>query len=158
MNDRVTLSEAIEILAGYGPAVWLGVLAAAVTFIVEIILCAKGVLEEGGKQKEKREKKKGNDTGGTQKDFHNKDGERGGKATNRLYTGIYEYTVEGVTRTKRITLSGTKPPYTLYFYYTSTPEHVFSQYDTGKNPLKILLYIIPVLAAYIVMTALGFRP
>lgn len=158
MNDRVTLSEAIEILAGYGPAIWLGVLAAAVTFIVEIILCAKGVLFAGGEQKIKRAKKKGNVTLGTLKDFHYKDREPEGKTANRLYTGIYEYTVDGVTRTKRITLSGTKPPYTLYFYYTSTPEHVFSQYDTGKNPLKILLYIIPVLAAYIVMTALGFRP
>ena len=28
----------------------------------------------------------------------------------------------------------------------------------GKNPLKILLYLLPVLVAFVVMTALGFRP
>ena len=88
MNDRVTLSEAIEILAGYGPAVWLGVLAAAVTFIVEIILCAKGVLFAGGEKKNKRAKKKGDVTRGTQKDFHIKEAGRGGGKDKRLDTGL----------------------------------------------------------------------
>ena len=55
-------------------------------------------------------------------------------------------------------ISGIKPPRTLYFYYISNPKHVFSEYDTGKNPLMILLYIIPILVAFLVATALGFRP
>ena len=59
MNDRVTLSEAIEILAGYGPAVWLGVLAAIVTFVIEIILYTKGILFAGGEQKLRRARKEG---------------------------------------------------------------------------------------------------
>ena len=82
----------------------------------------------------------------------------GRKPENRLYTGIYEYTVDGVIRTNHLVLSGMKPPHTLYFYYISSPKHVFSEYDIRKNPLKILLYIIPVLVAFVVMTALGFRP
>ncbi len=158
MNDRVTLSEAFEILAGYGPAVWLGVLAAIVTFIIEIVLCTKGILFAGGEQKLKRAKKEGKVVLGTLKDYRYKNREPEGKTANRLYTGIYEYTVDGVTRTKQLTLSGRKPPHTLYFYYTSTPDRVFSEYDVGKNPLKILLFIIPVLVAFVVMTALGFRP
>lgn len=56
MNERVTLSEAFEILAGYGPAVWLGVLAAIATFIIEVVLCTKGILFAGGEQKLKRAK------------------------------------------------------------------------------------------------------
>lgn len=158
MNDRVTLSEAFQILAGYGPAVWLGVLAAIVTFVIEIILYTKGILFAGGEQKLRRARKEGKAVLGTLKDCRYQNREPEEKTANRLYTGIYEYTVDGVTRTKQLTLSGTKPPHTLYFYYTSSPEHVFSEYDVGKNPLKILLYIIPILAAYIVMTALGFRP
>lgn len=59
MNERVTLSEAFEILAGYGPAVWLGVLAAIATFIIEVVLCTKGILFAGGEQKLKRAKKDG---------------------------------------------------------------------------------------------------
>ena len=86
------------------------------------------------------------------------DREPEGKTANRLYTGVYAYTVDGVTRTKRVVLSGTRPPRTLYFYYISTPKRVFSEYDVGKNPLKILLYLLPVLVAFVVMTALGFRP
>ena len=87
-----------------------------------------------------------------------RDREPEGKTANRLYTGLYAYTVDGVTRTKRVVLSGTRPPRTLYFYYISTPKRVFSEYDMGKNPLKILLYLLPVLVAFVVMTALGFRP
>ena len=86
------------------------------------------------------------------------DREREGETAIRLYTGVYAYTVDGVTRTKRVVLSGTRPPRTLYFYYISTPKRVFSEYDVGKNPLKILLYLLPVLVAFVVMTALGFRP
>lgn len=158
MNDRMTITEALEALAGYGPAVWLGVLAAIVTFIIEVVLCTKGILFAGGEQKLKRAKKDGKFVLGTLKDSWYKDREPEGKTANRLYTGIYEYTVDGVPRTKHLVLSGMKPPHTLYFYYTSTPEHVFSEYDVGKNPLKILIYIIPVLVAFVVMTALGFRP
>ena len=145
MNDRMTITEAIQALASYGPAVWLGVLAAIVTFIIEVVLCTKGILFAGGEQKLKRARKAGHVVLGTLKKYRYNDREPEGKTANRLYTGIYEYTVDGVTRTKHLVLSGMKPPHTLYFYYTSTPEHVFSEYDVGKNPLKILIYIIPVL-------------
>ena len=158
MNERVTLSEAFEILAGYGPAVWLGVLAAIATFIIEVVLCTKGILFAGGEQKLKRAKKDGKFVLGTLKDSWYKEREPEKKTANRLYTGIYEYTVDGKKKKKQLILSGRKPPRTLYFYYTSTPKHVFSEYDVGKNPLKILIYIIPVLVAFAVMTALGFRP
>ena len=33
MDDRMTISEAIDALIEYGPAVWIGVLAAIVTFM-----------------------------------------------------------------------------------------------------------------------------
>ena len=158
MNDRMTITEALAALAAYGPAVWLGVLAAVVTFVIEIVLCTKGILFAGGEQKLKRARQAGNVALGTLKQCRYKDREPEGKTANRLYTGIYEYTVDGVTRTKQLVLSGMKPPRTLYFYYTSTPDRVFSEYDIGKNPLKLLMYIIPVLVAFAVMTAFGFRP
>ena len=47
MEDRITLTEAFSALAGYGPALWCGVAAAIATFIVEIILCKKGILFAG---------------------------------------------------------------------------------------------------------------
>ena len=52
----MTITEAIQALASYGPAVWLGVLAAIVTFIIEVVLCTKGILFAGGEQKLKRAK------------------------------------------------------------------------------------------------------
>lgn len=51
MEDRVTLAEAFSALAGYGPALWCGVAAGIATFIVEVILCTKGILFAGADRK-----------------------------------------------------------------------------------------------------------
>ena len=78
--------------------------------------------------------------------------------TNRVYIANYEYTVDGMRRTKQVVSTSLKQPLTITLYYVSSPKRVFSEYDVGKNPLQILLYIVPVLAAYAVATVLGFRP
>lgn len=110
------------------------------------------------KKKIERARKEGKYAQGTLVELLYQNREPEGKTVNRLYSGIYEYTVEGITRTKRVVVPGNAPPKTLYFYYKKTPDHVFAEYDIGKNPFKILIYIIPVLVAFAVMTALGFRP
>ena len=80
----------------------------------------------------------------------------GFKEINRIFKKIYEYTVDGAVRTKRIAFSGRKPPYTLYFYYTHTLGRALPEVDLGKTPFKTLIGIVPV-PAYAVMTALGFE-
>ena len=85
MNDRVTLSEAFQILAGYGPAVWLGVLAAIVTFVIEIILYTKGILFAGGEQKLRRARKEGKAVLGTLKDCRYQNREPEGKTVAVLF-------------------------------------------------------------------------
>ena len=87
-----------------------------------------------------------------------RDREPEGTRTNRIYIANYEYTVNGKRRTKQITSTSVKPPLTITLYYLSSPTKVFSEYDLGKNPLQILLYIVPILVAYLVATALGFKP
>ncbi len=77
---------------------------------------------------------------------------------NRMYVATYEYTVNGRVRTKAVTSTSLKPPTTIALYYVSNPNRVFSEYDVGKNPLKLLLFVVPVLIAYVVMTAMGFQP
>lgn len=78
------------------------------------------------------------------------------KTANRMYIASYEYTVNGVKKRKSIVSTSIQPPKTIYLYYTSNPKKVFSEYDAGANRLQILLYIIPVLAAFVVMYALGY--
>ena len=102
MDDRMTISEAIDALIGYGPAVWIGVLAAIVTFIIEVILCTKGIIFAGGEKKIERARKEGKYAQGTLVELLYQNREPEGKTVNRLYSGIYEYTVEGITRTKRV--------------------------------------------------------
>lgn len=124
----------------------------------EVISCTKGIIFAGGEKKIERARKEGKYAQGTLVKLLYQNREPEGKTVNRLYSGIYEYTAEGITRTKRVVVPGNAPPKTLYFYYKKTPDHVFTEYDIGKNPFKILIYIIPVLVAFAVMTALGFRP
>ncbi len=45
MEDRVSLSEALEIMAGYGPAVWCGVVAAVIVLpvlVAYVVMTAMG--------------------------------------------------------------------------------------------------------------------
>ena len=98
MNDRMTIAEALAELARYGPAVWLGVLAAVATFAIEAVLCAKGILFSGGERKLERARKAGNVVLGALKTCRDRDREPEGKTANRLYTAVYAYTVDGVTR------------------------------------------------------------
>ena len=158
MEDRATLTEAFQALAGYGPAFWCGVAAAIVTFIIEIILCTKGILFASGEKKLARAKRRGHMLTATRTNLRFRDREPENSTTNRVYIATYEYTVNGAVRTKQVTSTSVKPPLTITLYYNGSPDKVFSEYDLGKNPLQILLYIIPVLVAYVVATALGFQP
>ena len=76
MNDRMTIAEALAELASYGPAVWLGVLAAVATFVIEAVLCAKGILFSGGERKLERARKAGNVVQGVLKTCRYRDGNR----------------------------------------------------------------------------------
>ena len=158
MEDRLTLAEAFRALAGYGPAFWCGAAAGIATFVVEIILCKKGILFAGADRKLALAKQRGHTLTATRASLRFRD--RGSEDTrrNRIYIATYEYTVNGKRRTKQVTSTSVKPPLTITLYYLNSPTKVFSEYDLGKNPLQILLYIVPVLVAYFVATALGFEP
>ena len=151
MEDRITLTEAFSALAGYGPALWCGVAAAIATFIVEIIFA-------GADKKLALAKQRGHMLTASRTSLRFRDREPEGTSTNRIYIANYEYTVNGKRHTKQVTSTSMKPPLTITLYYLNSPTKVFSEYDLGKNPLQILLYIVPVVVAYIVATVLGFEP
>ena len=158
MEDRITLAEAFEHLAAYGPGFWCGVAAGIAVFVVEVILTSRGMLFAGDDKKLALAKQRGNMIAATRTQLRFRDRGSEGAGRDRVYIADYEYTVDGVTRTKQVSSTSVKPPRTITLYYMSSPKKVFSEYDTGKNPLQILLYIAPVLVAYVVATALGFRP
>lgn len=158
MEDRITLTEAFHALAGYGAAFWCGAAAGIATFIIEIILCQKGILFAGADRKLALAKQRGHMLTAQRISLRFRDRKPENTTTNRVYIANYEYTVNGKRRTKQITSTSVKPPLTITLYYLNSPTKVFSEYDLGKNPLQILLYIVPVLVAYIVATALGFEP
>lgn len=157
MGDRMTLAEGLEALAGYGPAVWSGVAAAIVTFVIEIILCTKGILFAGANRKVALAKQRGHVLTGTRTHLRYRNREPENSTANRMYVATYEYMVNGRVRTKAVTSTSLKPPPTIALYYVSNPNRVFSEYDVGKNPLKVLLFVVPALIAYLVMTAMGFQ-
>lgn len=158
MENRVTLAEAFSVLAGYGLALWCGVAAGIATFIVEVVLCTKGILFAGADRKLALAKQRAHMLTATRTSLRFRDSEPEDTRSSRVYIASYEYTVNGKPRTKQVVSTSVKPPLTITLYYLNSPTKVFSEYDLGKNPLQILLYIVPILIAYIVATALGFEP
>ena len=111
LGDRFDVLPLVSFPTAYGDFIWNRTdaetrAAVIATFIIEVVLCTKGILFAGGEQKLKRAKKDGKFVLGTLKDSWYKEREPEKKTANRLYTGIF----------------------------------------------------IPVLVAFTVMTALGFRP
>lgn len=157
MDNEISLSEAWEVIAGYDSAVWYGVFAAVATFIIEIMLCKNGIIFASGDKKIAKAKKAGNVITATVTTCRYKDRFPDNKTANRMYIAMYEYSINGVSRTKQVVSTSVKPPRTISLYYTTTPNKVISEYDIGKNPLQFLLYLVPVLVAYFVMEALGFN-
>lgn len=157
MEDEISLSNALHQLTGYGPAVWGGVFAAIAVFTVEIILCKRGILFACSEKKIANAKKAGHIITATMTSCRFNDRFPDNKTANRMYIAMYEYAVNGKVKTKQVVSTSMKPPTTISLYYTSNPNKSFSEYDVGKNPLKFLIYIIPVIVAYFMMQTLGFN-
>lgn len=150
MNDQIGLKEAWEQLLSYDPAVWIGVFTAIVIFAIEIVLYKKGIIFSGGEKKIAKAKAKGNVLSATQVKCRYYDKSSGA----RNYVATYEYEFNGL-HTKKVVTSNSIPPLKITLYYDN--GKVFSESDIGSSPLKILMYIIPIIAAITVMMALGFK-
>ena len=150
MNDQIGLKEAWEQLLAYDPAVWIGVFIAIVVFAIEIALYKKGIIFSRGEKKIAEAKAKGNVLSATQVKCRYHDTSSG----PRNYVATYEYEFNGL-HTKTVVTSIRMPPLNFTLYYDN--GKVFSESDVGSSPLKLLMYIIPIIAAIAVMMALGFK-
>ena len=150
MNDQIGLKEAWEQLLAYDPAVWIGGFTAIVVFAIEIVLYKKGIIFSRGEKKIAEAKAKGNVLSATQVKCHYYDKSSGA----RNYVATYEYEFNGL-HTKKVVTSNSMPPLKITLYYDN--GKVFSESDIGSSPLKLLMYIIPIIAAIAVMMALGFK-
>ena len=156
MNDQIGAKEAWEQLLAYDPAVWIGILAALIVFVIEIVLGIKGVIFAGGEKKIERAKRAGKTLTATMTNCRYEDRSPHEKTANRMYIALYEYYVGDKRITKQVVSTSIQPPRTITLYYTSTPDKAFSEYEVGKNPLKVIIYIVPIIVAFLVMKALGF--
>lgn len=157
MNERLDISDFWSVMAGYGPAFWCGVVTAVIVFIAEAILCKRGIIFAGGEKKIAKARAAGNIIQATMVSCRYKDRGPNQNTANRMYIASYEYTVNGVKKRKSIVSTSIEPPRRIYLYYISNPKKVFSEYDAESGHWQILLYIVPVLAAFCVMKLLGFE-
>ena len=72
----------------------------------------------------------------------------------RNYVATYEYELNGL-HTKKVVTSNSMPPLKITLYHDN--GRVFSEADVSSSPSKLLMYIIPIIAAIAVMKALGFE-
>lgn len=73
----------------------------------------------------------------------------------RRYIAQYKYELNGRERTKQEISHGMKPPSSITLYVVGENK-VMSEYDK-KNPLEVIIYIIPLACAVLVMKMLGFQ-
>lgn len=154
MYDEVSVMDVIN---SFEPAVWWGVLAALLTFAVEAVLVVKGVIFASGDKKLAKAKKEGRMLRGTMVHCRYKDRAPDDKTINRMYVAQYEYTLNGKTKTKQVVTTGSMPPHTITLYYEKNGKKVFTDSVGGGGPLQLIIYIIPIIVAYFVMTSLGFK-
>ena len=147
----------IEALGEFGVAVWGGVIAGVAVFIFELVLCSKYNLFAGKAGKLEKAKKLGNTLIATRISCRYEDREPADKTANRMYVARYEYEVNGKRIKKQVVSTSMEPPYKLTLYYLTDPKKAFSEYEAKKSPLRIIVYIIPVIVAYFVMKALGYE-
>lgn len=127
MNNQIGLKEAWEQLLAYDPAVWIGVFTAIVVFAIEIVLYKKGIIFSSGEKKIAKAKESGHMLSATQVKCRYYEKSSGA----RNYAATYEYELNGL--------------------------HTKSEADVSSSPSKLLMYIIPIIAAIAVMKALGFE-
>lgn len=153
--ERVSFQDVMETFIGYGASVWIAIFVALAVFVVEIILCKNGVIFSGVEKRIAKAKKAGKTLSATRVNSRYNDREPKGKTANRMYIALYEYYVGNKRFTKQVVSTSVEPPRSITLYYLNSPKKAFSEYETGKNPLICLIYIIPVLAAYFVIQILG---
>ncbi|MBQ9886274.1 MAG: hypothetical protein IJM37_05390 [Lachnospiraceae bacterium] len=157
MANINNISDIWNLFKEYDSSVWFGILAALITFVIEIILCKRGIIFAKYEKKIEKAKKAGKVITAKMINCRYEDREPDNKTASRMYIALYEYTFDGIKRTKQIVSTSVKPPYTISLYYDSNPKKTFSEYDVGKNPFFFILYIIPILVAYFVIKMLGFN-
>ena len=136
----------LEEWASYGPAMLLGVLTTICLFVWELVLLHRGEICLDGTRKLKLAEQRGHVVQGTLVDAHRFHQDRG-ESSNDRSMGVYRYTVDGITRRKRLRSTAINPPHEVTFYYVRNPRRVFakSQVKEKVSPLALLIYIVPLL-------------
>lgn len=150
------MKETASQLASIDIEVWLGLLAAILTFITEIILCSKGIITFKGERRLKKAKELGHVVQGRRVSWQLMNEDDGKQSTK--YVGRYEYSVNGHIYRGMVISLLTIPNEEVDFYYLSDPKKAFTEADAAKKPGMILLYIIPFVVAYLVMKLMGWQP
>ncbi len=151
--------SAMDVFNYMEPAIWCGLIAAAVTFAIEIKLMLKGVLFGGGRRKLEAAKKAGRMVTGTRTYCNRSIRRANNKSGSEIwYHAGYTYTLNGKTKEKRIVKKNAKPPWKVTLYYKEGSERVFLADDVDGSPLEIVIYIIPLLVGVGVMMAMGYEP
>lgn len=141
------------------PRIWCGVIAAIITFGVEVILCSKKIIFSGHEKNIARAIKEGHvatatlETQYSSTDYTNP---RNGKKVDR-YHGRYVYEVNGIKGKVHVSSSG-RLPYMISVYWKKTPKKVFTDWKNSSflDNFIWIVYIIPILVFYWVARLMGY--
>lgn len=151
LYENLGLDTLWESLTYYDPAIYCGIIAAVIVFVIEIKLHNRNLIFSGDEKRIQRAKEKGHVISAKQVKCRYRDRDSG----RRNYIATYEYEINGM-QGKKVIVTNSHPPLSINLYYDVSPKKIFSEYDMGTGSLKILMYIIPIIVAYFVMRVMGY--
>lgn len=141
----------------YDPAALVGIVVMFAVAILELVLIKKGVLLSRSERRLAKAKAAGHMLKATLVKTTFKDQSANGNYHERIYTGVYEYQVNGRTRKTYVHSKDSKPSNVVTMYYVSNPEKAFTEEESGGGIFTIMLMLIPLLAGIATSWALGYR-
>lgn len=155
MNETISLRDVWAELAAYDPSIWLGLLAAVMIFIVEIILLKKGLILSSGIKEFERARRTGHSVIAEQVSCRYRDRENRAGSRDRIYIARYQYEYNGTVKQKQIISTSAIPPDSITLYFLPSSNKPLCEYDRKADVFFPLIYIIPVLSAVLIVYFCG---
>lgn len=146
-----------ELISQEDPRLWCGVIAAIITFVVEVILCSKKVIFSGHEKNIAKAIEEGHIATATlEKQYISTDYSDSKYGVDR-YHGRYVYEVNGIKGKVHVSSSHSLPT-TTTVYWKKNPRKAFSSSNNScfLDRFIWIVYIIPFLVCYLVLRLTGY--
>ena len=136
------------------PKIAIMVISVILTFVFEIILLKKGIINSGKNNSKKVEKAKKLNHIVKAKRVNIWDDGYPNNSVNYYWHAKYVYNINSKEYVYRY-LGKSHPPYELTLYYINNPKRTFCYEEKQSSIFNLIFYVLPIIVGYIVINLLG---